>query len=85
MWIVEKYINFPSARFFIQIVAKNFILILVACVIPYLVHCSITPGLGRFLVVCSLSVISTMTIMWAFALNDDVKNIVYRKILRRKV
>ncbi len=85
MWIVEKYINFPSARFFIQIICKNFILILVACIIPYLVHCSITPGLSRFLVVCSLSVISTMAIMWAFALNDDVKNIVYRKILRRKV
>lgn len=85
MWIVKKYVDFPSAKFFVQVIAKNFILIFVACVIPYLVHCSITPGLGRFLVVCSLSVISTVVIMWLFALNDDVKNIVYRKVLRRKL
>lgn len=85
MWIIKKYISFPSGRFFIQVFAKNFILILVACIIPYIIHNIMHSGLFRFLVVCTLSVVSTLVVMWLFALNDEIKNQICRKVIKGRV
>lgn len=81
LWISKRYINFPSNKFFIQIMLKNYLLITLACVIPYIVREMMQDGVLRFLVVCSVSVICTIGIMYAFAMNAETRIMVRQKIL----
>ena len=41
------------------------------------------PGLIRFLVVCTISVISTITILWIFGMNVETKKMVKEKALSK--
>lgn len=81
LWISKRYINFPSGRFFIQIMAKNYLLIAIACIIPYIVREMMTEGLLRFLGVCSLSVLCTIGVMYSFAMNAETKQMVKQKVV----
>lgn len=55
-------------------------LIVISLLIPLAIHSMMQEGLVRFLVVCTISVISTITIMYFFSLNKDVKQMVNKKI-----
>ena len=83
LWIIKKYVGFPSVNFFFTIIVKNSVLLATACVVPYIIHGLMNPGLVRFLVVCAISVISTVTIMWTFALNRTIKNMIKSKLFKR--
>lgn len=82
MWIIKKHEQFPSGKFFLCIVVKNLLLIGLACVLPYCVQTFLEPGLLRFLVVCSVSVLSTLVVMWFLALNKEVRRMVIDKCCR---
>lgn len=79
LWIIKKYENFPSVKFFINIIAKNLVLIGIACLIPYYVQSLMEPGLVRFLVVCTISVLCTLGVMWLFSLNKEVRKMVINR------
>lgn len=81
LWIGKHYINFPSGRFFFQIMVKNSLFIIIACIIPYIVREMMPDGLLRFLVVCSLSVFCTIGIMYSFAMNAETKQMVRQKVI----
>ena len=83
LWLSKKYINFPSDKFFIQVILKNYALVALSCVVPYIVRGMMEEGFVRFLVVCSLSVASTIIIMYAFAMNKDTRALVKQKVLGR--
>ena len=83
LWIIKKYVGFPSVNFFFTIIVKNSVLLATACVVPYIIQGLMNPGLVRFLVVCAISVISTVTIMWTFALNRTIKNMIKSKLFKR--
>lgn len=80
LWIIKRYENFPSECFFINIIAKNLFLIALACIIPYYVQTFFEPGLLRFFTVCSVSALSTLGIMWLFALNKEVREMIINKL-----
>jgi O-antigen/teichoic acid export membrane protein len=80
LYILSKYTEFPAYKFFFNIFLKNTLLILLACSVPYSVQYFMEPGLIRFLVVCSISVLSTMTIMYHFSLNAEVKIMLTKKV-----
>ena len=81
LWISRRYINFPSSKFLTQIMLKNYLLIALACIIPYAVREIMQEGLLRFLVVCSLSVFCTIGVMYSFAMNVETKQMVRQKII----
>lgn len=83
LWIIKKYLGFPSMAFLRKVVLKTYLLIGLSCAIPYFVHCNMSSGLIRFLIVCSLSIISTITIMYIFALNKETRRMVRQKIISR--
>ena len=83
LWLSKKYINFPSDKFFIQVILKNYALVALSCVVPYIVRSMMEEGFVRFLGVCSLSVASTIIIMYAFAMNKDTRLLVKQKVLGR--
>ena len=78
--ILSNITTFPSRQYFTQIFLKNFMLIVISLLIPLAIHSMMQEGLVRFLVVCTISVISTITIMYFFSLNKDVKQMVNKKI-----
>lgn len=80
LYILSKNTDFPARRYFIQIFCKNFILIALAFIIPYIVQMQMPNGLIRFLVVCTLSVVSVVAIMYSFAFNKEVRSMVNQKI-----
>ena len=78
--LLHKIIGFPSSKYFFNVYVKNLVLVGLAAVLPYMVHCYMEEGLVRFLAVGAVSVACTLTMMWFFALNDGVKNMVLNKI-----
>ena len=82
MWIIKKHERFPSGKFFLHIIAKNLILIGLACILPYYVQTLLEPGLFRFLIVCTVSVLNTLVVMWFLALNREVRKMVLDKCYR---
>lgn len=79
--ILSKYTGFPAQQYFKRIFCKNFLLIAASFVLPALVQMQMEDGLLRFLVVCSLSVLCEVVLMYRFAFNDEVKDMVKRKVL----
>ena len=81
LWISHKYINFPSHKYLFQIILKNFLLIFIACIIPYIIRNMMPESIIRFLVVCTIAVLSTIMLMYTFALNSETRLIVKQKVL----
>ena len=84
LYILKRYVNFPSYLFLIQVLLRNLGLVAVSCIIPYFVQQSLPIGLFRFLIVCSVSVLSTLAVMWFLALNKEVRQMVLSKVFTKK-
>lgn len=41
-------------------------------------------GFVRFMVVCFVAVLSTIVVLWYFALNNEIREMILRKILKKK-
>lgn len=78
--ILSRITGFPARKYFMQVFLKSFFLILIALVIPFFVRQMMVDGLLRFLVVCTISVLCTITVMYIFALDADVKKMVTNKL-----
>lgn len=83
--IIKKKLNFPSGRYFIHIFCKNILLIIISMIIPYLIQKQMQSGLFRFLIVCTVSVLSTSTIIWSLGLNNETRDMVKTKILGKYI
>ena len=87
LYILHKYTGFPSREYFYAIFLKNVCLVGISCILPYFIHISFQEGAIRFIVVCCFSILSTLIIMWFFALNKEVRKMLMSKvksILHRK-
>ena len=80
LWIINHTIGFPSKKFFIHVFLKNISLIFISLIIPWIVQQVLPPCMIRFLTVCTISILSTSIILWLFALNKEVKNILKDKL-----
>lgn len=83
LWLIKKYMQFPAHEYFVKIFVRNIVLIAVACIPPYLVQQTMDESLIRFLVVCSVAVLSTIAIMWCFAMNKSVKAMLIDKMKKK--
>lgn len=79
--ILSNSTGFPAHKYFMQIFCKNFVLIVLAFIVPLIVKNLMQDGVLRFFVVCSLSVVSIVSVMYLFALNKEVKAMIQTKIL----
>ena len=80
LWILRKYTGFDSRKYFFHVFLKTILLLGVACLLPLATQQLMEPGAVRFFVVCSLSCISTISILWFFALNNEVRQMVMDKL-----
>lgn len=82
LYIIHKYYDFPAMRYIVMVFLKNLMLIFLATIIPWLVQQQMQIGWLRFLVVCSLSVICTLTILYSIGLDDETRVIVKRQLTK---
>lgn len=83
--IIKRTIDFPSWNYFHVVFVKNLFLVLIALAIPYIIQLQLEQGLFRFLLICSLSVLCTITMLWLFGLNHEAKVMVKNKILGKYI
>lgn len=77
--ILHKYINFPSSRYIVDIFLKSIFIISLALIIPYWIQTLMSSGLLRFIIVCSTSVICTISLLYKFSLNQETRLMVKQK------
>ena len=82
--ILHNHAGFPSRKYFFEVFVKNVALILCACIPPYFVQIFFESSFSRFILVCSVSILSTITILWFLALNKEVRQIVLSKVFTKK-
>lgn len=81
--ILSDSTNFPAKKYFVNVFLKNFFIIIVSMFFPYYIKNYINNDLIRFLVVCSVSVVITIFLMFVFVLNKDVREIILKKIFKK--
>lgn len=79
--ILKRFKRFPALRYFTTIFLKNMAIVILACVIPYIIRNMMAEGWLRFLVVCGVSVICTVILMWLLALNGETRKMVLKKVV----
>ena len=79
LYLLYKYTQFPAWEYFFKIFLKNFALIIVAMIPPYILQTQMICGTTRFLSVSVLSVISTLTVLYTLGLNKEVKAMINNK------
>lgn len=78
--LLHRFIGFPSWEYFINVFVKNLFLVGIATILPMLCRVYMKEGMVRFIVVGCVSVICTLSAMWAFALNRNVKAQIIQRI-----
>lgn len=78
--ILRKFVQFPARRFFMSVFVKNMALVILAMILPYLLQQQMKPGLLRFIAVCGVSVLCTVTILYSFALNKETRMMILQKV-----
>lgn len=77
--ILRKFVQFPAIKFFFSVFIKNIALVILAMILPYLIQRQMEPGLLRFIVVCGVSVLCTLTILYSLALNKETRRMILQK------
>ena len=83
LYIIKHTINFPSWDYFRIVFLKNVLLVLIALAIPFIVQQQLDEGALRFIIVCSLSVICTIIILWFWGLNHETRILVKNKLVSK--
>lgn len=81
--LLSKFTGFPGIVYFNNIFLKNIFLICLSAIGPFLVQMHMEEGLFRFIVICSISIISTLIVLWFLGLNKETKLMVKTKLLSR--
>lgn len=79
LFLLYKYTHFPAIEYFIKIFTKNLGLIIIAIIPPYIIQQQMHSGVKRFIIVCIISVLSTLTILYILGLNKEVKTMINEK------
>lgn len=80
LYLLYKYTKFPAMEYFFRIFLKNFALIILAIIPPYILQTQMSDGVIRFLSVCTLSIFSTLMVLYLFGLSREVKTMLNNRI-----
>ena len=79
--LLAKYANFPAGEYFVKIFMRNLILVAISSILPLYLHYIMPDGITRFFVVCSVSVLVTVIVVFYGGLNKEVQQAVKHKIV----
>lgn len=78
--LLSKYNSFPAMKYLRQIFIKNTLLALAAFIPPFIVQRFMEESWLRLFTVCGFSLLSTIAILYNFALSEGVKTMVKNKL-----
>lgn len=81
--ILSGLTGFPAKKYFINIFLKNSMVTVLAMIIPFIIRTNMDSGFIRFFVVCSVSVINTVILMYFLTLNKDTKVLISNILLKK--
>jgi putative effector of murein hydrolase LrgA (UPF0299 family) len=81
LYLLYKYTNFPALEYFFKIFLKNFALIFIAMIPPYILQRQMESNSIRFITICIVSILSTLIVLYTLGLNKEVKAMVKSKAL----
>ena len=93
LYMLVRSIEFPMWRFVKDVTLRVFAITIVAMVLPILAYRSIDITILRFIIVCLLSMVSTIGFGYYLGFNNEdrqtikvkVTSIINKKILKRKI
>jgi len=77
--LLAKYAAFPAGEYFVKIFMRNLLLVAVSAILPLYLHLTMPDGAVRFFVVCFISILITIIVVFYGGLNKDVKQVVKQK------
>jgi hypothetical protein len=78
---LSKYAQFPAKEYFFSVFLKNLVLMILSAIIPLTVHIIIPNNdFFRFFIVCFLSVICSISIIYTWGLGNNAKQMVNKKL-----
>lgn len=81
LYILSKYAQFPAKEYFFSVFLKNLVLMILSAIIPLTVHIIIPNNdFFRFFIVCFLSVICSISIIYTWGLGNNAKQMVNKKL-----
>lgn len=78
--LLAKYAAFPAGEYFVKIFMRNLLLVVVSAILPLYLHLTMPDGAIRFFVVCSMSILITIVVVFYGGLNKDVQQAVKQKM-----
>ena len=81
LYILSKYAQFPAKEYFFSVFLKNLVLMILSAIIPLTVHIIIPNNdFFSFFIVCFLSVICSISIIYTWGLGNNAKQMVNKKL-----
>lgn len=80
VYMMRHLINLPMRTYLKEVIQPIVLVVLAAFLVPAFTYVQMTYGVTRFFVVCTLSVISTLTAEYFLGVNKFEKNMVHEKV-----
>ena len=78
--LLAKYADFPAGEYFVKIFMRNLVLVAISSILPLYLHFIMPSGAIRFCVVCSVSILVTVIVVFYGGLNREVQEAVKHKV-----
>ena len=79
--LLAKYADFPAGEYFVKIFMRNLVLVAISSILPLYLHFIMPSGAIRFCVVCSVSTLVTVIVVFYGGLNKEVQEAVKHKVI----
>lgn len=79
--LLAKYADFPAGEYFVKIFMRNLVLVAISSILPLYLHFIMPSGAIRFCVVCSVSILVTVIVVFYGGLNKEVQEAVKHKVI----
>lgn len=79
--LLAKYADFPAGEYFVKIFMRNLVLVAISSILPLYLHFIMPSGAIRFCVVCSVSILVTVIVVFYGGLNREVQEAVKHKVI----
>lgn len=83
LYVLCRGVTFPWKKFVFGLIAKGFLLITLASIVPLMIKISFDESFLRFFIVCILSVVSVFIVMYRWGISADAQMIIQEKIIKK--
>lgn len=88
LWIVRRLVGFPVRRYIVEVLARCMLICILALIVPLVAHIILPQSFWNVVIVCCISVVSSMAVIYCVGLERHEKELVHtfinKKIFHRR-